>query len=307
MTKSGTHKAQHFIPRSYLSAWCDPMTPAHMEPYVWIFQQYGSAGRRRAPSNLFTESDIYTIRNLDGARDLRLEHALAAIENGLPKLIKEYVVGFLQIPQDRVEQLLAFVAAMHGRTPQSREIQRGLWREMLESAEAEGTKAWSAPSTGGQGGDEPRVPQGRGYTDLSALWAAIESPMRYLLPGAMQEALPALRDMKLTIFCTEEPRFITSDSPISWFDPTVSKEHFLTRKRQLTDPGIEVTLPLTPRHVVMLHRRGAAGFPQISYLKADESTVTALNRRTHFNADRWLVSWRDGFDPAWLPAARSPM
>ena len=65
-----------------------------MEPYVWVFEQYGSAGRRRAPSNLFTGSDIYTVQDADGFRDLRLEHALAAIENVLPKLIKEYVTGF---------------------------------------------------------------------------------------------------------------------------------------------------------------------------------------------------------------------
>ena len=276
-----------------------------MEPYVWVFEQYGSAGRRRAPSNLFTGSDIYTVQDADGFRDLRLEHALAAIENVLPKLIKEYVTGFRQIPQDRVDQLLGFVAAMHGRTPQSREIQRGLWRKMLESAGAEGTEALTVPRTSGKGEDEPSMPLGLGSSKLDALRKAVESPMRYLLPGAMQEALPTLREMTLTIFCTEEPSFITSDSPISWFDATVPKEHFLTRKRHLTDPGIEVTLPLTPRHMVMLHRRKPVGFSPVSYLKAGESTVAALNRRTQFNADRWLVSWRDRFDPAWLPVPRS--
>ena len=35
------HKKQHWVPESYLTAWCDPGTPADQEPYVWRFSKDG--------------------------------------------------------------------------------------------------------------------------------------------------------------------------------------------------------------------------------------------------------------------------
>jgi hypothetical protein len=72
MAKS--HKAQHWIPRSYLQAWTEPDVPANHEPFVHVFSKDGDRHRRRAPSNIFTETDLYTIKQPGGGRDLRLEH-----------------------------------------------------------------------------------------------------------------------------------------------------------------------------------------------------------------------------------------
>lgn len=63
--------------------------------------------------------------------------------------------------------------------------------------------------------------------DLYNLRKAVASPMQFVLPGAMMDGLPTLRKMTITIMCTLEPGFITSDSPVSWFDPTVPREKFL--------------------------------------------------------------------------------
>lgn len=35
------------------------------------------------------------------------------------------------------------------------------------------------------------------------------------------DGLPALSEMTVTIMCSVEPGFITSNSPVTWFDPTV--------------------------------------------------------------------------------------
>src|SRR5262245_37854393 len=75
------HKRQHFVPQSYLKAWCDPTTPVGQEPYVWLFLKDGSEVRRKAPDNLFHETDLYTIRRDDGTRDLVLEHGLSQLES----------------------------------------------------------------------------------------------------------------------------------------------------------------------------------------------------------------------------------
>ena len=71
------HKKQHFVPQCYLKAWCDPTTPVDQDPYVWRFRKDGSDPRRKAPENIFHETDLYTIHRPGGGRDLVLEHGRA--------------------------------------------------------------------------------------------------------------------------------------------------------------------------------------------------------------------------------------
>lgn len=75
------HKKQHWIPKSYLKAWCDLNTPPYQTPYVWVFPREGGEGKNKSPKNLFYESEMYTIIEKDGERDLYLEKILSEIEN----------------------------------------------------------------------------------------------------------------------------------------------------------------------------------------------------------------------------------
>ena len=255
-----------------------------MQPFVWIFDPDGGVGRRRAPQNLFTETDIYTIVRPDGVRDLQIEHELSKLEQGLRTLIKDFVAVHRQLPQSRQSKLIAFIAAMQGRTPQAREIQKALWQQTLDAAEkkilAQGSNAHSE-------------------AELHNLRKAVESPMQFLLPGAMMDGLPMFSEMTMTIMCSLEPGFITSDSPVTWFDPTVPRDKFLTHKSSLADPGIEVVMPLSPWHAVVLHHPMTPFEKPTRYVWASATTVAALNRRTALYAHKALVSWRDGFNPAW--------
>ena len=90
MAKS--HKSQHWVPRSYLQAWVDPDTPAGHEPYVNVISRDGGEVRRRAPSNIFTETDLYTIQLPDGRRDLRLEHGLSQLETDFFEMRRKFLV-----------------------------------------------------------------------------------------------------------------------------------------------------------------------------------------------------------------------
>ena len=70
------NKKQHWVPRSYLAAWRDPVIGEGIEPYVWVFPKESGEGRKKAPKNIFHESDMYTIQRADGVRDLWLEHCV---------------------------------------------------------------------------------------------------------------------------------------------------------------------------------------------------------------------------------------
>jgi hypothetical protein len=287
--KSGSHKSQHYIPRSYLSAWCDPHTPTGMQPFVWTFDPSGGVGRKRAPQNLFTETDIYTVFGPGGSRDLAIEFELSKLEQGLKKLVTDFVASHRQLPRLRQSQLIAFITAMHGRTPQARELQRTLWQQTLEATVKKAVAQGNPANSDAQ---------------LRSLRKAVASPMQFLLPGAMMDGLPMLSEMTMTIMCSEEPSFITSDSPVTWFDPTVPRQRFLTQRSTLADPGIEVVMPLSPRHTIILHHPRTPFEKPIRYVGATPATVAALNRRTAHYAHEAIVSWKDGFDPEWRIGGR---
>jgi hypothetical protein len=268
-----------------------------MEPYVWILGPSGGVGRKRAPGNLFKETEIYTIPAQDGSRDLSIEHALSALENGLKTLLTDFIAPHRQLPPHMRSRFIAFIAAMHGRTPQAREVQRTLWQKDLDLAERKGG-ILARTSEQDQGSTSSGC-SSDAVVNLDDLRSAVASPMRFLLPGAMADGLPILRQMTLTVMYTDEPGFVTSDSPVTWFDPTLSRDKFLMHKSSLSDPGIEITMPLSPRHAVILHHPLTPSEAPMRYMKANTGAVVALNRRTAFYADKVLVSWRNGFEPDW--------
>lgn len=277
-----------------------------MQPYVWTFDPSGGPGRKRSPHNLFVETDIYTISMPDGSRDLRIEHELSKLEKGLKTLVTDFVARHRQLPHPRQSRFIAFIAAMHGRTPLAREIQRALWQNTLDVAQwQESDFATSSASKKERAAGVFRPPASP-QVKLDDLRRAVESTMQFLLPGAIADGLPMLSQMTMTIMCTDDPSFITSDSPVTWFDSTVARDKFLTHKSSLSDPGIEVTMPLSPRHTIILHHPMTPFVKPVNYLRASTSTAAALNRRTAHYADKALVSWRDGFDPTWqiLPPNR---
>lgn len=259
-----------------------------MQAFVWTFGLDGGVGRKRAPRNLFTETDLYTIFRPDGLRDLRIELELSKLEQGLTTLVRDFVANHRQLPRFRQSKLVAFIAAMFGRTPQAREIQRTLWRQSLDAAEGKIIALGSSANS---------------EAELRNLRKAVASPMQFLLPGAMMDGLPMLSEMTMTIMCSAEPGFITSDSPVTWFDPTVPRERFLSHKSSLTDLGIEVVMPLSPRHTIILHHPMTSVEKPVRYIEASAATVAALNRRTAHYAYKTLVSWTDEFNPAWLLGA----
>ena len=72
--------------QSYLAAWIDPDTPPEQEGYVWVFPRQGGSGKRKAPKNIFYETDLYTIRLKNGVRDVRIEKSLSLIEGMFAKV-----------------------------------------------------------------------------------------------------------------------------------------------------------------------------------------------------------------------------
>lgn len=287
------HKSQHWIPRTYLEPWCDSnRIPANAEPYVWCFPKKGGTGKRKAPHNLFEDSDFYTILRADGERDLSLEDGLAVLENRF-RPIRALIEGRQRIGDRDKAWLCGFVAAMHWRTRSQRDAFRQQWGHVVTVAEdlqqalgrmTPGQRQQHKPITplGGATGPSLTVDDAR---RLSA------QPLQHMLVTAIEEDLSLLAQMNLVVFTTDdELGFITSDHPCAYFDP-----HGGSRPPMLQSRTIEVTLPVSPRSLLLLCWEDLAPYRAAALPEVDNA-----NRLQSIACAEYIVVRRDETKPVWF-------
>jgi hypothetical protein len=295
-----THKRQHFVPQSYLRAWCDPSTPPGQEPYVWIFNKDGSDPRRKAPENIFHETDLYTIQQADGGRDLVLEHGLAGLESEFAAVRDAKVAKREKITVREHVMLCAFIAAARARTPAQRDHLGGQWSKILERMER--MKEWAKTATPQQMRAASSIASGSGpslgYDDVKLL---AEKPMQTMLPPMVGEATPLLARLDFLVLVSAGAAFITSDHPCVWFDPEGYKRPPLYQAPALIYESIEITLPVSPRQLILLNRKGLWGYRDVS-----ERVVDEYNRRTRFACTEHFVSDSNATKPIWFDPGVEP-
>lgn len=286
MAKAKSHKDQHFVSKSYLQAWCDPSCPPAYEPYVWVCDRERTKPPfKRAPQNLFTENDLYTIERIDGTRDLRLEEGLCTLEGHFIR-IRDNIFSVRQSMQHEDWVLFcAFVAAAQFRTPRMRDHHKAQWENALrigvnmEAAMARATPAQRKAASIVSGNAE------RGLT-LDQVRQVAAKPLQSMMPGVLRSLTPMLCKMRLAIFCTEDPiGFITSDAPCVWDDPELERAPPLLRSPALVSPTIEITMPVSPHQCAMLswHERFDA------YIDVDARTIDETNRRCRAHCNESFV------------------
>ena len=99
----------------------------------------------------------------------------------------------------------------------------------------------------------------------------------------------------LYAYVTNDVGFITSDAPCAWVNPKAQTFPPGLRHPALGQPEIEVTLPLTPQHLLLIsHVR----YPL--YVDVPQSTVDNANGiRLDFCTEEFL-SWKGGIRSDWF-------
>jgi hypothetical protein len=270
MAKAKSHRGQHHIPATYLSAWCDRDKKPKESPFVWRFALDGTLIARKSPENLFKETDFYTIPMPDGSRNLDLEHGLAELEGNFAIIRKKLANHEILNDGRDLVMLLAFTVAMFFRTKTQRDFQRRQWSRLFDLAD-------SMRKQFADGRTVPpylRAPVDADATpvDFEALEEMTKRPLQMLLPIAMEACLPIMFSMDIAIVETEadRPGFITSDNPCAWHDPEAITRPPGLRNASLVDKNIEITMPISPRQMLLLNRKGKAGYCTTSATTVDE-------------------------------------
>ncbi|UVC08254.1 DUF4238 domain-containing protein [Rhizobium sp. TH2] len=302
-----SHKKQHFIPKTYLSAWCDPTTPDGQTPFVWKIEATTGHAIKKSPEKLFRETDMYTINMPDGSRDLRIEYGLQQVEQGLASLRKQFLEPRNIVPDVRRAKLLAFLSALSARTPRFRDHHRKQWRKVLKlGEELEASVAKMAPEERRKA-PAPLVSSRSSRTmTMDQVKLLVDHPIQVLLPSVIQSELPILVQMRsIVMFAPAGSAFITSDNPVSKAHPK-SKIHPIYGSPGIAGRDIEITLPLSPRMALMVchDQPMSRGLKPIEYFDAPAEAVRQINLRTAAGADEFLVSSAPGPDWAWIGLER---
>jgi hypothetical protein len=131
----------------------------------------------------------------------------------------------------------------------------------------------------------------------------VEHAHQRLVATGVEVQAPLLFQMPMTIMATDDNLgFITSDTPCVWFNPGWYKLPPLYRGPGLGQPEIEVTLPLTPQHLLRISHNPR--FPL--YQDVGQTAVDEVNRRTRFHCNEEFVSWKGETRLYWFDEGKKP-
>ena len=295
---------QHFVPQSYLKAWCDPQTPPGHEPYIWLCDRRERAARKKSPTKVLAETDFYTIKRADGSRDLILEHGLSQLESRFAALRRNKLDRRLPLSDRDFVNLCAFVAAMAARTKSRGTHLRSQWQRVLDMAErVEKAMAESTPEDRAQMASAlapTNADDQRNALTVEDVRGIVDQPVQSFLIPEVGYVTPALTHMTWVIVeTTHSPGFVTSDAPCIWFDPDLLKEQPPFGAGGLISPNIEISMPLSPRQLILFgHRLIASG--RYVPLNPDDPLVAHFNRRLCHFADEYVVSSEDVTKEEWF-------
>ncbi|MDR6550031.1 DUF4238 domain-containing protein [Paenibacillus qinlingensis] len=290
------YKKQHWIPRCYLEAWCDSDIPDGYAPYVWLYSRDWNSSKKKAPENIFTENDMYTIKLENGERNLSIEHGLSGLETEFAKVIQNKVLRNQPLNLDERMILCAFVSATHERTPSKRDHLQNQWQKVQNKMEI--IKKGFEQATPDQKNammQFGRATDGPSYSMDDVIRIA-EHPLQEMMVPTIQAQTSILMRMNLTILHSiSKARFLTSDNPCVFFDAEAKNRPLMYRGVGLGYETVEITLPVTPQHALLLSWRD---IPQ--NVEFTRKKVESLNQRTWHYASEFVVSNSYLHKPEWI-------
>lgn len=260
-------KRQHVIPRCYLKQFVDPKTPPGQEPYVWVFERESKRGKKRAPKNILTETDLYTFEVNNGKKDYTLEKSLSQIESEYALVFENTISRRVPLNENEHVVVCAFVAAMLQRTLKHKQNIEDFFDRLITMTE-----------------DLERAHGMRPQKSLE-LRQAKDDAHKMAIIQSLPYLTTILSKMNLAFLCANRRgSFITSDAPCFLFNSQLQWQRFYGPG--LGQKHVEVLMPLSPEILVLLswvnNMRG--------YLGLGEDLIHECNRMVVGYAHQYFIA-----------------
>lgn len=289
------HKDQHWIPRSYVKAWCDP---EKRDKVVHRYNPEGDYLDWRPYTRIASEDDLYTI--FDGEqRDVWVEaQFLSGIERRFAAVVRE-VERRCPLPAASKAIFAWYVAAMRQRSPSARDHWQDFQRRVVEAGEAmEDALGAMDPISRKRAAEAMRVPAPRdGHRmTIDEARAAAAEPFGAWLPRHIAIEAGMLQKMSFELLKVPAgTSLITSDNPVTWRNRAVPFGN-AGRFPGLRHPAIEITMPLTPEWCLAFNHENVDAVADLT-----AEGVDVINSRTLAMCDEFFIANSSNLVVDWQP------
>jgi hypothetical protein len=253
---------------------------------VHLFDRQGRNHKRRAPANILSLPDIYTIF-ADGDRDLGIEHHFGRQEKEFVR-VRKLIEQRAPLDIKDVAALYAFVAGMMARPPHKIDHMSHQWASIVEQARRIKIDPKARPI--------PRLSSDRqpGMT-LDQAQRMADDPMGTWFPHSLNAYVSALTQLfGCDVLFNGSPHpFLTSGNPaVIYF---ANDEDANDPRRKFWPKGLgaldcEITMPISPTHALKFTRKQ----PGVHAWKVlDWEAVFEFNFLTITRARQTIISDRE--------------
>jgi hypothetical protein len=246
--------AHHFVSECYLKAFVDPRATRGNKRQLWRLRFADGKVEAKTPKGIAKQAGYYSLQLSDGRRDDRLEEYWAAVESVCGPVLKRIRGGDLDVSALDISALL-HLASMHFARVPSRRERLDAWL----SGAFKKIRALDACHS---------VPPDSLQPDLQRESQLLFHSMAFL----KEKAYEAMLEMGWRLVEAPTSMFLTSDNPVSVFNPRMAGDLLGHGLRAKT---IEVLFPLSPRVCLM----GTWGTGIRAACAWNDAAVAEANRR----------------------------
>ena len=293
MTKKKRH---HYIPRFYLDGFVDP----HNKPYIWVYEKGNPKIVKATTKNIAVQKDYYSFTTPEGNRDSEtFENLLAEIEGRVSRIFRK-IRNQENLNHEERWFFSLFLAFSMARVPN--------FRENLEEMLGETMKKINMILASDPRNFEAMIESFQRKTGKE-IGMPVEELRKFMLEGEYnfratpqfslgmaaimaRNSTPIFFEMKWTFLeATGDYKFVTSDNPLSYFDPMHDPKSFFGVG--LLNENVEVTFPISKDLMFLGMRKNFEGDKRLS-----NKSVKEMNRRTVISALRFVFAsqYSDGLN-----------
>lgn len=273
----GRPKNQHWVPRFYLRYFATAETRECSEPQVWIFSRHDGDPHFTNVKNVAARRYLYSPKGKTNSRDWRTEEKLSELESLLKQLWPPLATGFVDLHSNEPlrKAVALFVSTLRLRHPSA--------IEQVEDIHHELVALWDQLPKDEHG--NPMISEvdhcgvvrpfdNSGYQEYKS--AGQEQFSHMFVEGIRANTgwfAEALLAKRWSVVFTNEPVFVTTDTPVTIMNP--SRQPF-----GIHTPGTVLSFPISPTRVLIMDDR------------FDQPEGQYYSLGTHGPAPFNLVAWR---------------
>jgi len=245
-------KNQHWVPRFYLRHFATPASIDTAEPQVWIFSKHEGDPKLTNVKNVATKRYLYSPKHSAGGRNFEVEEKLEGLESLLAPIWHRLATRFIDLEENEsIRKIVAlFISTLYLRHP-ARMLD-------IENIHARLVAIYEELPKDESGNPQIAEVDYKGtihpfnnsaYQEFKN--AGPDETQKMFVDNLQASAIwfaEALMEKRWSVVFSEEPVFITTDTP-------VAIKHHERDTFGIRTPGTVVSFPLSPTRVLIMDDR----------------------------------------------------